>query len=54
MNARKQTKREIGELKDQLKAVNRKSDARLLKMTLLMVILAMLAALMYGRLQIWQ
>ncbi|MFC1634746.1 hypothetical protein ACFL5Z_07875 [Planctomycetota bacterium] len=49
----KQTKREIGHLKDELKSTYRKQDFRLLKMTLLVIILAVIAALMHGRLQIW-
>jgi hypothetical protein len=49
----KKTKREIEHLKHELKSTYRKQDSRLLKMTLLMVILAVIAALMYGRLQLW-
>ena len=49
----KQTKREIEHLKDELKSTYRKQDFRLLKMTLLVIILAVIAALMHGRLQIW-
>ena len=49
----KGTKQEIEHLKDELKATYRKNDLRLLKMTLLMVILAVIAALVYGRLQLW-
>ena len=47
----KRTKKEIEHLKDELKATYRKQDFRLLKMALFMVILAVIAALMYGRLQ---
>ena len=49
----KKTKREIEHLKDELKSTYRKQDFRLLKMALLMVILAVVAALVYGRLQLW-
>jgi hypothetical protein len=49
----KQTKREIENLKDELKSTYRKNDFRLLKMTLVVVILAVIAALMHGRLQLW-
>ena len=49
----KQTKREIEHLKDELKNTYRKQDFRLLKMVLLMIILAVIAALMHGRLQLW-
>jgi hypothetical protein len=49
----KQTKKEIEHLKDELKATYRKNDFRLLKMTLLMVILAVIAAIVHGRLQLW-
>lgn len=52
MSTRK-TKKEIGYLKDELKSTYRKQDFHLLKMALLMVILAVIAALMYGRLQLW-
>lgn len=51
--SRKQTKREIEQLKDQLKATNKKSDFRLLKMALVMVVLAVIFAFMHGRLQLW-
>ena len=50
--SRKQTTIEIGQLKEQLKAANRQSDFRLLKMVLLMVILAVIAGLMYGKIQL--
>lgn len=51
--SRKQTTMEIGQLKEQLKAANRESDFRLLKMVLVMVILAVIAGLMYGKIQLW-
>ena len=51
--SRRQRKKEIEQLKDQLKATNRENDFRLLKMTLVMVILAVIAAFMYGRIQLW-
>lgn len=49
---RKETSMEISQLKEQLKAVNRESDLRLLKMVLVMVILAVIAGLMYGKIQL--
>jgi hypothetical protein len=49
----RQTKKEIEHLEDQLKSTYRKQDFRLLKMALLMVILAVIAAIMHGRLQLW-
>jgi hypothetical protein len=49
----RQTKREIDQLEDQLKATNRENDRRLLKLVLFMVILAAIAGLMYGRIQLW-
>lgn len=49
----RQTKREISHLKDQVKATNRENDRRLLKLVLLMVILAVAAGLMYGKIQLW-
>ncbi len=51
--SRKHTMQEIGQLKDQLKAANRESDFRLLKMVLVMVILAIIAGLMYGKIQLF-
>jgi hypothetical protein len=50
---RKQTKNQISQLKGQLTATNRASNMRLLKMALVMVILAVIAAVMYGRIQLW-
>ena len=49
----KTAKREIEHLKDELKSTYRKQDFRLLKMAVFMVILAVIAALMYGRLNLW-
>lgn len=49
----RQTKKEIENLKDQLKNTYRKNDFRLLKIALLMVILAVIAAVLHGRLQLW-
>jgi len=51
--SRKQTKKEIEQLKDQLKATNQANDFRLLKMALVMVMLAIIAAFMHGRIQLW-
>ncbi len=51
--SRKHTMQEISQLKDQLKAANRESDFRLLKMVLVMVILAIIAGLMYGKIQLF-
>jgi len=50
--SRKQTTIEIGQLKGQLKAANRESDFRLLKMVLVMIILAVIAGLMYGKIHL--
>ena len=47
-----QTQREIGQLKNQLKASYRESDFRLLKMVLVMIILAVIAGIMYGKIQL--
>lgn len=49
---RTQARKEIDQLKDQLKASYRESDFRLLKMVLVMIILAVIAGLMYGRIQL--
>jgi hypothetical protein len=43
---------EINALKRDLKAVNRARDTRLLKLALIMVILAVVAAFIYGRIQL--
>ena len=47
--SRKQTKEQIAQLKQQLKATNRASDARLLKLALVMALLALIAAVIYGK-----
>jgi hypothetical protein len=49
----KQTKKDIEQLRDQLKATNRANDFRLLKLAFVMVILAIIAAFMHGRIQLW-
>ncbi|UCE49627.1 MAG: hypothetical protein JSW47_05675 [Phycisphaerales bacterium] len=49
----KQTKREIQQLKDQLKATKKANDSQLLKMALILVVLAIIAGIVYGRIQIW-
>ena len=49
----RQTKKEIENLKDQLKNTYRKNDFRLLKMALLMMILAVIAAVMHGKIHLW-
>lgn len=49
----KQTKQEIQQLKGKLKATKKANDAQLLKLTLLMVILAIVAGILYGRIQLW-
>jgi uncharacterized membrane protein len=47
--SRRQTTSQIKQLKEELKAANRTTDARLLKLVLIMVILAAVAAFIYGR-----
>jgi len=49
----KQTKKEIEQLKDQLKATKSTNDSHLLKMALVMIILAVIAGIVYGRIQLW-
>lgn len=49
----KQTKKEIQQLKEQLKATRKANDNRLLKMAIVMVLLAVLAGLVYGKIQLW-
>ena len=44
-----QTKRKIELLREQLKAANQTSDTRLLKLAVLMVILALIAAFIHGK-----
>ncbi len=48
-----QTKREIQQLKDKLKATKKANDSHLLKMALVLVILAVVAGIVYGRIQLW-
>ena len=49
----KQTQKEIEQLKDQLKATRKTNDSHLLKMALVMIILAVIAGIVYGRIQLW-
>jgi t-SNARE complex subunit (syntaxin) len=49
----KQAKNQIGQLKDELKAASRARDNRLIKLAFVMIILALVAAFMYGRIQLW-
>jgi len=49
----KRTKKQINELKQQVKAAKHKRDFRLLKLALVLVILAIVAAFMTGRIQLW-
>ena len=49
---KKQVKTEIKVLKTNLKAANQASNTRLLKLALIMVILAIVAAFIYGRIQL--
>jgi hypothetical protein len=49
----RQTKQQIGQLKEELKATRRTNDSRLLKLAFVMLILALVAAFMYGRIQLW-
>jgi len=46
---RKEAKEQIKQLKQQIHIANRASDIRLLKMVLAMVILAIVAAVVYGK-----
>ena len=48
----KQTKREIAQLKDKVKASNKANDAHLLKLTLVLIVVAVGAAIFYGKIQI--
>ena len=48
----KQTKREIQQLKDKVKSVNKANDAQLLKLVAVLVVVAIGAAIYYGKIQI--
>ena len=48
----KETKREIEHLKDKVKKVNKANDAQLLKLTLVLIVVAVGAAIFYGKIQI--
>lgn len=49
---RAQAKKEIAQLRSELKASYRQSDSRLLKMALVLIILAVAAGWMYGRIHL--
>ena len=49
---RKEAKTKIKELKKELKVTNQANDARLLKFALIAVILAIVAAFIYGKIQL--
>ena len=49
----KQDKEQIKHLKNKVNTAVRASDVRLLKLTMVMVILAIISVVMHGRLQIW-
>jgi hypothetical protein len=49
---RRQIKVQIKQLKGQLKAVERKTNTRLLKLTLIMIILLLAVFTIYGRIQL--
>jgi len=48
-----ETKREIEQLKSQLKATHKQNDFRLLKMAFVLALLAIAAGIMYGKIQLW-
>jgi len=49
----RQIKNQMKQLKEQLHASNRSHDIRLLKLAFVMVILAIIAAFMFGRIRLW-
>jgi hypothetical protein len=49
----RQIKNQMKQLREELKAANRSHDGRLLKLAFVMIILAVIAAFMYGRIQLW-
>ncbi len=49
--SRKQIKQQVKQLKAELRYANKTTNIRLLKLTALMLILLLLAAVVYGRIQ---
>lgn len=49
----RQIKNQMRQLRQELKSVNRARDGRLLKLAFVMIVLAVIAAFMYGRIQLW-
>ena len=49
---RKQVKAQIKDLKGRLKATNRATNARLLQLTLVMLMLLLAVAIIYGKIQL--
>ena len=49
----RQIKNQMSQLRHELKAANRSRDGRLLRLAFVMIILAIIAAFMYGRIQLW-
>ena len=49
---RKQAKIQIKQMKKDLKAVSQANDSRLLKLVLVMIMLLLVAAFVYGRIQL--
>ena len=49
----KRTKQEIQQLKERLKSTYKANDSRLLKLALVLVILAVVAGVLHGRIQLW-
>ncbi len=47
-----QTKREIQQLKDKVKSTNKANDSQLLKLTMVLVVVVVAAAIFYGKIQI--
>ena len=49
----RQTQQEIQQLKEQLKAAKKANDFRLLKLALFLAVLAVVAGVLHGRIQLW-
>ena len=49
----KETQQEIQQLKKELKATNTANDSRLLKLAFVLAIVAVIAGIMHGRIQLW-
>jgi hypothetical protein len=49
----KETQQEIQQLKKELKATHKANDSRLLKLAFVLVVLAVIAGILQGKIQLW-